>query len=150
MTVRPRCLAFALLLLLAMRAPAAEVAKEEQIRLAQSVHDIFEAKCLDCHGPELPRPKGKFGYVLDLARMAENPEYVKRGKPEESELFLMVFKDEMPGEDANVPALTPAEKDAVKHWIELGAPGDLPTTSAGPALAASAEPAKPKEALWKR
>ena len=56
-------------------ARAAEIAptsKEEQLKIAQHVRDIFEAKCLDCHGPELPRPKGKFGYVLDLQRMADN------------------------------------------------------------------------------
>src|SRR5947208_1760206 len=79
-------------------ARGAEPPKEEQLATAQKVHDIFEAKCLDCHGPELARPKGKFGYVLDLQHMADNPEYVKRGKPQESELFLLVFKDEMPGE----------------------------------------------------
>src|SRR5687767_14716396 len=101
MTVR--CIAFIALLLLAMRAPAGEPTREERLRVAQTVHDIFEAKCLDCHGPELPRPKGKFGYVLDLQRMADNPEYVTRGEPDKSELYKMVANDEMPGEDANVP-----------------------------------------------
>ena len=32
----------------------------------------------------------------------------------------------MPGEDAGVPALTKQEKEKVKRWIEIGAPGDLP------------------------
>ena len=32
------------------------VTKEEELKIAQEVHNIFEAKCLDCHGPELPRP----------------------------------------------------------------------------------------------
>src|SRR5881275_1357391 len=98
-----RCIAAAMVLLIAARLAGAEPSKEEALATTQQVHDIFEAKCLDCHGPELPRPKGKFGYVLDLKRVAENPDYVTRGKAETSEIFKMVFNDEMPGEDANVP-----------------------------------------------
>jgi uncharacterized membrane protein len=149
MFARLRCLFLFLVLVAAACAHAAEFPKEEQLVTAQKVHDIFEAKCLDCHGPELARPKGKFGYVLDLQRMADNPEYVKRGKAEESELFKLVFNDEMPGEDANVPALTPGEKETVKHWIEMGAPGELPTTPSATPSPTPSESAKPKDPLWK-
>src|SRR4051794_24567472 len=72
------------------------VPKAEDLAVAQQVHHIFQEKCLDCHGPELPRPKGKFGYVLDLKRIADNPDYVVRGNPEKSELYKMVLDDEMP------------------------------------------------------
>jgi uncharacterized membrane protein len=95
---------------------------DEGAKVATRVREIFEAKCIDCHGPELPRPKGKFGYVLDLKRIADNPEYVERGNPDQSEIYKMVFNDDMPGEDANVPPLTAEEKEIVKHWIELNAP----------------------------
>ena len=100
--------------------------------LASRVREIFEAKCLDCHGPELPRPKGKFGYVLDLKRLAANPKFVTRGHPEKSDLYDLVLHDDMPGEDANVPPLTKAEKEAVRRWIELGAP-EPPATERPPA-----------------
>jgi uncharacterized membrane protein/mono/diheme cytochrome c family protein len=143
----------AFLLLLALAATVcAEVqpaTREEQIKVAQRVRDIFEAKCLDCHGPELPRPKGKFGYVLDLQRMADNPEYVVRGDPQSSELFKMVFNDEMPGEDAPVPALTTEEKEVVKRWVEIGAPGDLPTVSEADVAPASSVPQK-VDPIWRR
>ncbi len=112
---------------LVAREGRAAATSAEGVKAAGRVREIFEAKCLDCHGPELPRPKGKFGYVLDLKRMADNPEYVERGKPDTSELYKLVFNDEMPGEDANVPPLTAEEKDIVKRWIELGAP-DAPVT----------------------
>src|ERR1700728_3651996 len=115
---RPRIL----LMFLASLTAASAASKDEGTKLAGHVREIFEAKCLDCHGPELPRPKGKFGYVLDLKRVAENPDYIEKGHPEKSELFKMVFNDEMPGEDANVPPLTKEEKDIVKQWIEAGAP----------------------------
>ncbi|MEQ1860083.1 MAG: DUF2231 domain-containing protein [Chthoniobacteraceae bacterium] len=130
-------------------APIPAVPKDEQLRLAQQVRDIFEAKCLDCHGPELPRPKGKFGYVLDLKRMADNADYVTRGDPEKSELYLMVRDDEMPGEDANVPPLTPEEKDIVKRWVEIGAPGELPAEKEAPAVTVS-ETAGIEMPTWKR
>jgi uncharacterized membrane protein/mono/diheme cytochrome c family protein len=130
-----------------VKAPKAEPV--DKVAITQKVHDIFEAKCLDCHGPELPRPKGKFGYVLDLKRVAANPDYIVPGKPDESDLYKMVFHDEMPGEDANVPPLTPAEKDAVKQWIELGAPGDLPGGGEVHAAVAQTENAKPPEPIWR-
>lgn len=123
--------------------------KEAQLQLTQQVHDILEAKCIDCHGPELPRPKGRFGYVLDLKRVAENPDYIVKGDPEKSELYVMVRNEEMPGEDANVPPLTSEEKDIVRTWIENGAPGKLPgekEIEIGPAL----ESPKLVMPLWKR
>jgi len=143
-----------LLLFVAGFARAAEIApasKEEQLKIAQHVRDIFEAKCLDCHGSELPRPKGKFGYVLDLQRMADNPDYVTRGDPAKSELFLMVDDDSMPGEDANVPPLTPEEKAVVKRWVEIGAPSELPAGAEKevPAVSVS-ETGGPEMPTWKR
>jgi uncharacterized membrane protein len=82
--------------------------------------------------------------------VADNPDYIERGHPDKSELFKMVFNDEMPGEDANVPPLTKDEKEIVKHWIEIGAP-DAPqlagdTTSAAPKVV-EAKPAMP---FWKQ
>ena len=143
-----RALLVLLALAVSMRAAESPAPKEEQLKIAQRVRDIFEAKCLDCHGPELPRPKGKFGYVLDLQRMANNPDYVVRGEPEQSELYKLVFSDEMPGEDAPVPPLTAEEKEIVKRWVEIGAPGDLPSgAEAVPAVTAEAEKAEP---VWQR
>jgi uncharacterized membrane protein len=142
-----RCLA-ALVLLAATCLRATE--PTAALNAAQQVHDIFEAKCIDCHGPELPRPKGKFGYVLDLKRMADNPDYVVRGKPADSELYRLVFNDEMPGEDANVPALTPQEKDVVKGWIEMGAPGDLPGAKERESASTAVDAVRPAEPLFKR
>lgn len=125
------------------------LSKDEQLRLTQRVRDIFEAKCIDCHGPELPRPKGKFGYLLDLKRVAENPEYIIKGEPDRSELYAMVRNDEMPGEGANVPPLTPEEKEVVKNWVEAGAPSDLPSTTEVSSIPPSEGP-KLVMPFWKR
>jgi uncharacterized membrane protein/mono/diheme cytochrome c family protein len=108
-------------------APAGKpVAKAERIRLASAVYRIFEAKCADCHGSHLPKPKGKFGYVLDLERIAANPDYVIPGEPGESEIYLLVKNNEMPGEDSDVPPLTDEEKRVVEQWVRAGAPHELP------------------------
>lgn len=141
-----------ILLALASGVNAAALSEDAKIKLAQEVHAIFEAKCVDCHGPELPRPKGKFGYVLDLKRVGENPDYVVPGNAEESEIYQMVLTNEMPGEDADVPALTPQEVETVKRWIEAGAPGNLADkTEAEPTAntAVIAAVAKPADPLWK-
>ncbi|MEO6788632.1 MAG: DUF2231 domain-containing protein, partial [Chthoniobacteraceae bacterium] len=103
------------------------------------VYKIFEAKCADCHGAHLPKPKGKFGYVLDLKRVAGNPKYIVGGDPKESDLYQMVKNEEMPGEDADVPPLTPEEKKTVEAWVLAGAPHELP-----PSVIPSATPAEKK------
>lgn len=90
--------------------------------LAQEVRELFRQTCLDCHGEDLAKPKGDFGYVLDLARIAANPDFVVPGKPDESELYLLIRDDEMPGEDSDFGVLSDHHKELVRRWIELGAP----------------------------
>lgn len=104
------------------------------------MHRIFEAKCADCHGSHLPKPKGKFGYVLDLTRVGANKKFVLKGDAQNSEIFQMVKNNEMPGEDADVPPLTPDELKIVERWIKLGAPGELPTNR--PVPTATPEPTR--------
>lgn len=127
---------------------------DEGVRLAGQVREIFVAKCADCHGPDVPRPKGKFGYVLDLKRLAVNPEYIVHGQPALSDLYKMIRDDDMPGEDAQVPSLTSVEKEAVRRWIELGAPEPAGTVAPkGVVLPAVPDPAaKPKVKMptWQR
>jgi uncharacterized membrane protein len=137
-----------LLACFAVTAMQAAAPSEEGLKVAGRVREIFEAKCLDCHGPELPRPKGKFGYVLDLKRVADNPEYVERGHPEKSEIYKMVFNDDMPGEDSNVPPLTKEEKEIVKRWIELDAPAAAAPAEASAPTAVVVEN-KVEMPIWK-
>ena len=43
----------------------------------KDVLNVFAAKCAVCHGPELAKPKGRFGYVLDSTYCRE-PEWLFR------------------------------------------------------------------------
>jgi hypothetical protein len=90
--------------------------------LARQVRTLFAAKCASCHGPDLPKPKGRFGYVLDLPRVADNPEMVIRGSPDESELWVLVRNDEMPPSDSPSGPLTSKQKAVIREWIAHGAP----------------------------
>ncbi len=105
-----------------------QVSSTPQI-LASHVYAVFKARCTECHGADLSRPKGKFGYVVDLARVAANPKMVVPGMPAQSELYQTVLHDEMPPPKSKRPPLTPGEKDVVKAWIEAGAPANLPVES---------------------
>jgi mono/diheme cytochrome c family protein len=95
-------------------APAGEAAAE--------VRAVFSTKCAGCHGPALSRPKGRFGYVLDLARVAGNRELVVPGAPHESELWELVRRGDMPPDDSPAGPLTPNEKETIRAWIAVGAP----------------------------
>jgi hypothetical protein len=90
--------------------------------LASETLSIFSAKCAGCHGPNLPKPRGRFGYVLDLARVAANPEMVVPRAPDESELWELVRRREMPPDDAPTGPLSEEEKEVIRLWIAAGAP----------------------------
>lgn len=123
---------------------------DEKSALATEVYRIFNAKCADCHGSHLPKPKGKFGYVLDLARLGKNAKFITPGDVEDSKLYQMVEDNEMPGEDADVPPLTPDELKTVAAWIKAGSPGlpaDAPLPAPAPVVKKS-RPFLPRLLAW--
>lgn len=106
---------------------AAPPAKEAEAReLTGHVYVLFEKKCKSCHGADLKKPEGDFGYVLDLARLTANLEMVVKGDAAKSELYQRVKDGEMPPSDSKVPPLTAEEKELVRRWIAAGAPATLP------------------------
>jgi len=96
-------------------------------QLGNEVRDIFAMRCASCHGPDLAKPKGRFGYVLDLGRVAQNPELVIPSRPDESELWALIQRNEMPPSGP----LTVAEKETIRTWIVAGAP-DISLPTSGP------------------
>jgi mono/diheme cytochrome c family protein/uncharacterized membrane protein len=108
------------------------VAETQRAAAPQSIGDkvrgVFATKCAGCHGPDLAKPKGRFGYVLDLQRVAGNPEMVIPQRPAESELWVLVQRDEMPPADSPHGALTQEQKEIIRAWIAAGAPDASPVT----------------------
>ena len=90
--------------------------------IAAEARNVFEAKCAGCHGPDLAEPEGRFGYILDLRRIAGNPEMVIPFSPDESELWVLARNGEMPPADSPQGPLTDAEKEIIRKWISAGAP----------------------------
>jgi uncharacterized membrane protein len=85
--------------------------------------------------------------VLDLGRIAGNPEMVVPSSPDESELWELVRRGEMPPEESPTGPLTEQEKEIIHAWIKAGAPADS-ILSAGanpPETAAASAPPLP----WK-
>lgn len=100
--------------------------------LARRVTEVFSATCIKCHGPNVKRPKGRFGYLLDLSRVAANPDLVVPFDPDNSQLFMLVRKNEMPPPDSDFGPISDADKRVIRLWIEAGPPDPCETTIAGP------------------
>jgi hypothetical protein len=113
--------------------------------LGAEVRGVFAARCAGCHGPDLPKPKGRFGYVLDLRRVAGNPEMVIPGRPDESELWGLVQHGDMPPADSPHGPLTAAEKETIRAWIAAGAPDALPPAPGVSGPAPAPEPSSATE-----
>lgn len=91
-------------------------------QLAAGARAVFAAKCVDCHGPDLPHPRSNFGFVTDLARLVSKDGYVVPGRPEDSELWKQVSSGDMPPDGARAGALTRDDLAAINAWIVAGAP----------------------------
>jgi uncharacterized membrane protein/mono/diheme cytochrome c family protein len=106
--------------------------------LAPALGEIFARSCAECHdSARRPRPKGGFGHVLDLRRLAADDNYVVPGRPDQSELLnVLVTPDQdllMPPPDSDAPALSVAEIDLVRRWIlALDQPAAIPAPPPDP------------------
>jgi mono/diheme cytochrome c family protein/uncharacterized membrane protein len=101
---------------------AAAPAADDPGDLARQARAIFATKCTNCHGPNLAKPRGRFGYVTDLVRIAANREMVVPGAPDESELWELIKRGEMPPADSPTGPLSVEQKEAIRGWIAAGAP----------------------------
>src|SRR5215510_7415318 len=82
------------------------------------VREILATKCGQCHGPKVARPKGHFGFITALKRLAADPNYVIPSDPEGSYLWNQSEDGEMPPDKAKAGPLTDDEKTAMVEWIK--------------------------------
>jgi mono/diheme cytochrome c family protein len=94
------------------------------------VQPILKAKCVRCHGTEKTRGGLDLSTRDALFRGGDSGPVVVAHRPEESRLFDLVHKKEMPpgGKDG----LTPNELDAIRNWIGAGALSGSPQTASVP------------------
>jgi hypothetical protein len=92
--------------------------RAEKVDFAKSIQGIFEARCIDCHGPK--KQKGDLRLDSQETALAE---VVKPGKSGESELYKHIslpadHEDIMPPKG---DPLTKKQIAAIKQWIDEGA-----------------------------
>jgi mono/diheme cytochrome c family protein len=88
--------------------------------LAAKSHEILNASCARCHGPQKR--------VFDLSNREEllakkspkrNLLFLVPGKPDESAIWKVLEEDQMPPAS---PKLNSEQKRILRKWIEAGAP----------------------------
>ena len=81
---------------------------------------ILSAHCSSCHGGALARPRGDFGFVDDLDRLAQAEDYIVPGSPENSLLIDMVLQDIMPlgARVGTRPSLSLEDKQVLVAWVQ--------------------------------
>ncbi len=108
------------------------VVTEEALELAPEVLALFDRSCAYCHDETQRRPKGDFGFILDLDRLRQDPDYIVPGDAMDSEVYLLIIDPDeefvMPPPESDQPMLTEEEADKVKAWINGGAP-PVPTVA---------------------
>jgi mono/diheme cytochrome c family protein/uncharacterized membrane protein len=124
-------------LVVSLGLPGSAPAGNQDRDLASEVLEVFSAKCAACHGPNVGKPRGGFGYVLNLGRVAGNREMVVPFAPDQSELWEHVSKGEMPPPDSPTGPLSSAQKEVIHAWIAAGAPT---AASPGSAVIPAPEP----------
>ncbi|MBL8817958.1 MAG: PSD1 domain-containing protein [Planctomyces sp.] len=90
----------------------------------RDVRPLLRNHCVKCHGPLRQEGKLNLGVPASIARGGENGVVVVPNQLNESLLWQLVERDEMP---KGAP-LSGDEKAVLKRWIEAGAPG-LPVAS---------------------
>src|SRR5580765_8342967 len=93
-TMRPKMPVVACVLTLSL-CGASNAGELDPKELPFRVRSIFVAKCSECHGRGLSRPKAAL-YLHELGQLAANPEWVVPHEPEKSYLWTLIRDDDMP------------------------------------------------------
>jgi mono/diheme cytochrome c family protein len=81
----------------------------DPMELQNRVRSIFLAKCSECHGRGLSRPRAAL-YLHELGQLAANREWVVPHEPEKSYLWTLIRDDDMPAKGAKAGPLNAEEK----------------------------------------
>ena len=97
-------------------------------RYERDVQPLLKKHCGRCHGADGQKAELSVVSLAGLLKGGESGVVVVAGKPDESPLYEMVAKGEMPPEGE--PRPTEAEVQLLKRWIERGLALDAPNNTA--------------------
>src|ERR1017187_1004394 len=127
-SMRPQIMVIACILTVSL-CGASSAEELDPKELPSRVRSIFVAKCSECHGRGLSRPRAAL-YLHELGPLAANREWVVPHEPEKSYLWTLIRDDDMPAKGAKAGPLNSQEKEIIRAWIAAGAP--LPTSAPDP------------------
>ena len=127
-------------------APAPEL-EPAPLRYGRDIRPILSDRCFLCHGPD--RDHQKAGLRLDIREEAiaprEDGAAIVPGDAEASEIWKRINSHDpdevMPTPESGKSTLSPAEREIIRRWIEMGAPYEshwafeAPVASAVPSVA---------------
>ena len=98
--------------------------------VAQAAFDALDKHCARCHQDGMLQhvkvPQKNFGFVLQLDRLAGDPNFVVPGNPDASKIVQKILNKEMPadywsGSSLDATPVSPDEFTAIRNWItQLG------------------------------
>jgi mono/diheme cytochrome c family protein len=112
---------FALVIAMALFGGATSGQDDTRVQFNRDVQPIFADKCFACHGPDKNKREAEL-FLGDEA--SAKAKVIVAGKPDESELLSRITSDDP---DERMPpgstgkALTDAEIESLRKWIEQGA-----------------------------
>jgi hypothetical protein len=111
-------------------APLAATIQVPTDPVAKAAFDVLEKHCSRCHQDgmlmHVKAPQKNFGFVLQLDKLAADPNFVVAGNPDASKLVQKILNKEMPadyysGSSLDATPVGPDEFAAIRNWItQLG------------------------------
>ena len=127
-----RMLSLLLPLLAALPQEPASADSAEGLKLFEErVRPILQNNCVECHNPS--QSKGEFDLSTREALLFEGEfgAWVIPGEPDDSELLYLIDHEDKPFMPKDAPQLAQEDRDAIRRWIELGAPYSEPIAEQG-------------------
>ncbi|MEW5980008.1 MAG: DUF1553 domain-containing protein [Acidobacteriota bacterium] len=109
---------------------AASPARAQSVSFERDVLPIFTANCLSCHGGTSIYTQAGLDLrtINSVLRGSLNGPVVVKGSPDKSPLYQKVSTRAMPPAAFKL-TLTDAQIEAIREWIEAGAPSEKPIDS---------------------